>query len=144
VNTNWLQVPCKCADEDCECTPKSADPACMNQAADAVKEMVKDFHLLFPSQIDQSQCATRAADYASLGSDNTYVKYCGSGSKCKGHMCRREVTETERTAILNKHNELRALVASGNAKAQNNVTMEAAADMNELVWDDEIALGAQM
>ena len=45
--------------------------------------------------------------------------------------------------IVDKHNQLREMVASGKAKGMNGETLPAAKDMMELQWDDELAAGAQ-
>ena len=45
---------------------------------------------------------------------------------------------------MNKHNTLRNLVATGQAKGAGGETLPAATDMMQLTWDDDIAAGAQM
>ena len=46
--------------------------------------------------------------------------------------------------ILDAHNKLRQMVASGQATGLNGEALPAAEDMMELKWDDQLAAGAQM
>jgi hypothetical protein len=78
-----------------------------------------------------------------LGGDNTYVKFCGLDNQRCTKLGGRCLEQSEKDIILKKHNELRAMVAKGGLKAYDGV-LPSAANMNELVWDDELALGAQM
>ena len=51
--------------------------------------------------------------------------------------------QADKDAIVAKHNELRALVASGEETQGVGGGQPAAADMREMVWSDELATVAQ-
>ena len=76
--------------------------------------------------------------YCSLGNDNTMCKYCGIGPDCNSAVCSNELSTNEIQEILDKHNELRSLVAQGNQAGQPSAT-----NMNKLTWDSELARNAQ-
>jgi len=64
--------------------------------------------------------------------------YPGPSATCTANTFLRELSSDAKTAILDKHNELRSKVALGNEAGQ-----PAAANMMKLVWDDELELIAQ-
>ena len=71
-------------------------------------------------------------------------KYKGIGKACLGKVCARGLTKEQKAEILQKHNELRRRVAKGQEHlGVNGVGQPGAADMEELVWDDELAVVAQ-
>merc|ERR1711971_1164426 len=62
----------------------------------------------------------------------------GENDVCTGKTILRGMTDAGKATILAKHNELRRRVAKGEESGQ-----PAAADMRELVWDDELEAIAQ-
>ena len=72
-------------------------------------------------------------------------RYCGvNGDQCKSNMCSMGITdEEEKKIIVDKHNELRRYLAEGKETRGVNGTEPKAANMNELVWDDQVARVAQ-
>jgi len=78
------------------------------------------------------------ADYCAIDSEHTMCVHTGPSDECTGKTILRGMTEAGKVAILEKHNELRRRVAKGEESGQ-----PAAADMRELVWDDELEAIAQ-
>jgi len=76
--------------------------------------------------------------YCEIGSDHTMCKYPGPSDECTAKMKFRELSDAARTAILDKHNELRSRVALGQEPNQ-----PGAANMIKLVWDQELENIAQ-
>ena len=72
-------------------------------------------------------------------------QYCGvNGGQCGSNMCAMGITDEEEKKILvDKHNELRKHLAKGEETRGVNGTEPQAANMNQLVWDDEVARVAQ-
>jgi hypothetical protein len=65
---------------------------------------------------------------------------CGvNANACFNDFCQHGLSDAEKTDIVDKHNELRSLVANGNQAKQ-----PTASNMNKLQWDDELAKVAQM
>lgn len=52
--------------------------------------------------------------------------------------------QADKQAIVNRHNELRRMVAKGLAVGQNGAKTPKASDMFELKWDEDLAAGAQL
>ena len=71
--------------------------------------------------------------YCQRGCDNTMCQYCGIGEHC-GTVSKMELTDAEKSELLNKHNELRAKVANGQETGQPSAT-----NMKKLKWSDELA-----
>ena len=86
---------------------------------------------------DTEDCSDRS-QYCALGSDNTMCRFCGIGPECNDAVCSNELSTQEIQEIVDKHNELRSKVATGNQAGQ-----PAATNMNKLVWDEELARIAQ-
>merc|ERR1712203_264372 len=82
--------------------------------------------------------ASNTADYCAIDSQHTMCLHTGPSDACTGKTILRAMTEAGKTTILAKHNELRRRVAKGEESGQ-----PAAADMRELVWDDELEAIAQ-
>merc|ERR1712203_797837 len=78
------------------------------------------------------------ADYCAIDSEHTMCVHTGPSDECTGKTILRGMTDAGKVAILEKHNELRRRVAKGEESGQ-----PAAADMRELVWDDELEAIAQ-
>merc|ERR1711915_25568 len=76
-------------------------------------------------------------NWCSLGRDHTMCKYKGVGPRCP-KLISRGVTSAMRKAILNRHNQLRRMVAMGWQRGQ-----PPAANMRQLVWNPELANIAQ-
>merc|ERR1719322_2292045 len=72
------------------------------------------------------------------GDGNTMCLYKGMGDACNEKVCSRELTQEEKDAIVDKHNELRRRVAKGEEGDQ-----PGAANMAQLTWNDELATSAQ-
>jgi len=75
-------------------------------------------------------------------------EYCGRYShSCGTHVLARKINDdSEKTILVDKHNELRRRVAKGQEKKHAKGTsgpQPPASNMNELVWDDEVAKMAQ-
>lgn len=69
---------------------------------------------------------------------NTMCMYTGIGKACNDKVCLRELTQEEKDAIVDKHNELRRKVAKGEQEGQ-----PGASNMAQLTWNDELAISAQ-
>jgi len=69
---------------------------------------------------------------------NTMCMFTGIGSGCNGKVCLRELTQEQKDAILDKHNQLRRKVAKGEQEGQ-----PGASNMSQLTWNDELATTAQ-
>ncbi|XP_017084658.2 venom allergen 5 isoform X2 [Drosophila eugracilis] len=63
---------------------------------------------------------------------------CGVAFACNGKIIASGITTEERSIILQEHNRLRQLVATGRYPGQ-----PGAENMREIVWDDELAARAQ-
>ena len=73
-------------------------------------------------------------------------QYCGANTdQCGAQTCSRAIMTAEEKAVLvDKHNELRRKVAKGQESQGSPGPQPGASNMNELVWDDEVARVAQM
>ena len=74
--------------------------------------------------------------YCSLSPAHLLCSAAGPAARC-GSVFSRGLSSSERAAVLAEHNRLRAAVARGETR------QPAAADMRELVWDEELARLAQ-
>ena len=70
-------------------------------------------------------------------------QYTGLGSSCNGKVCTWGLTDEQKTQILDEHNKLRQRVARGEETLGFPGPQPGASNMNELVWDDELAVVAQ-
>ena len=68
----------------------------------------------------------------------------GVGATCGGGVYSRDVTEEEMKTILDIHNKYRARIAQGQERQGAPGPQPGAANMQELVWDPELATVAQM
>merc|ERR1711974_170036 len=82
--------------------------------------------------------SSNTAAYCAIDSQHTMCLHTGPSDVCTGKTILRGMTESGKAAILAKHNALRRRVAKGEESGQ-----PAAADMRELVWDDELEQIAQ-
>lgn len=71
-------------------------------------------------------------------SDHTMNMYSGPSSSCSSKTMYRELSESAKAAILDKHNELRRKVAKGEEWGQ-----PAAANMKKMYWNTELETVAQ-
>jgi len=85
-----------------------------------------------------SSGSSNTAAYCAIDSQHTMCLHTGPSDVCTGKTILRGMTESGKAAILAKHNALRRRVAKGEESGQ-----PAAADMRELVWDDELEQIAQ-
>lgn len=76
--------------------------------------------------------------YCRQNSQHTMCQYQGPAPSCFAKSVFRGLSTNTRKAVLDRHNELRSQVALGNQPGQ-----PAAADMNRLVWNTELANIAQ-
>jgi len=81
--------------------------------------------------------ATTAA-YCAIDPRHTMCLYQGPSEECKKKTIARGMSEAVKAAMVAKHNELRRKVAQGNQPDQ-----PPAANMRQLVWDEELATSAQ-
>merc|ERR1712150_31504 len=82
--------------------------------------------------------SSNTAAYCAIDSQHTMCLHTGPSDVCTGKTILRRMTESGKAVILAKHNALRRRVAKGEESGQ-----PAAADMRELVWDDELEQIAQ-
>ncbi|XP_043483695.1 venom allergen 5-like isoform X2 [Leptopilina heterotoma] len=83
-----------------------------------------------------------AVDYCSISSDHTMCKYKGPGPAC-GKERISGISEREIREILKVHNDFRSIVALGKERRGNPGPQPAAANMNALIWDNNLAEVAQ-
>merc|ERR1712121_328867 len=74
--------------------------------------------------------------YCAISPQHTMCKYSGISDSCK--LVHRGLTQEQKQAMVDKHNQLRRKVAKGNEPNQ-----PPAANMRKLVWNDELAEIAQ-
>ena len=75
-----------------------------------------------------------------LGNDNTMCRYTSMRSPCNRKICQYGPTEAQKKYIVDEHNKLRRKVAKGQ---ETRGGQPSAANMNKLVWSDELAEVAQ-
>lgn len=94
-------------------------------------------------------CGSSAQDdtdfYCNLSPEHTMCKYKDGvlGKACEDGAALIEITETDKVAIVKKHNELRSRVAQGNENLGLDGAQPSAANMMAMVWDDELAAVAK-
>ena len=115
----------------CACTAE-----CGCQGADTVKPPPACDNSKAPKTFD-IQCGD------GYGKDNSMCIFKGLGAACNNKVCSYGLTKEQQKEILDKHNELRRRVAKGLEGLGVGGSQPPAADMEELVWDDELAVTAQ-
>merc|ERR1712002_237552 len=96
------------------------------------------------------RCQSRNNPYCKLdswntrGADHTLCKYCGVNTEKCGKLDGQGITDEAKTILVETHNSLRRKVAKGQESRGSSGPQPGAANMNELVWDDEVAKIAQM
>ena len=118
--TQGLLHPCTCTQE-CGC----------GQAVQVVKSCPSG------DAPNADDCSDQEA-YCQLGQDNTMCQFCGVSPTCQNSFCANELDQDDIEEIVEKHNQLRALVANGGQVGQPSAT-----NMKKLKWDSELARIAQ-
>jgi len=70
-------------------------------------------------------------------------KFKGLGKACGKKVCTHGLTQEQKQQIVDEHNKLRRRVAQGQEASGYKGPQPGASNMNELVWDDELAVVAQ-
>jgi len=124
---------CDCSITDCNCASSGDQTSSPSLPCD---------NSVVPTS---SSCSADKTKYCTLGQDNTKCEYCGvNTAQCGYQICALGITdEKEKAIIVDKHNELRRKVAKGEETQGLYQGQPGASDMNELVWDDEVADMAQ-
>ena len=81
--------------------------------------------------------ARAMTDYCALTPQHTLCQHSGPGPRCGAAPPTSGLSAEERAAVVAQHNRLRAVVARGETN------QPSAADMQELQWDEELAMVAQ-
>ncbi|KAI9560006.1 hypothetical protein GHT06_014016 [Daphnia sinensis] len=81
--------------------------------------------------------------YCRLSSQHTMCRFQSDGSKCDGTVSARGVDRSNRQEILQTHNTLRSIVASGQESRGQPGPQPQASNMQMMTWDDELATVAQ-
>ena len=81
--------------------------------------------------------ARAMTDYCALTQEHTLCQHSGPGPRCGAAPPTSGLSPEERAAVVAQHNRLRAAVARGET------SQPSAADMQELQWDEELAVVAQ-
>ncbi|CAB4068076.1 CRISP [Lepeophtheirus salmonis] len=81
--------------------------------------------------------------YCRISPQHTMCRYQGINSKCGNVISREVMSQAERNEIVNLHNQARSKVALGKETRGRNGPQPPAANMFELVWDNELANVAQ-
>jgi len=97
--------------------------------------------LLFCSNLSR---ASRQQEYCKISQQHTLCTNKGIGGECGIGANSRDVTEDEMKIILDIHNKYRARIAQGQERQGTPGPQPQAANMQELVWDPELATIAQM
>jgi len=97
--------------------------------------------LLFCSNLSR---ASRQQEYCKISQQHTLCTNKGIGAECGMGANSRDVTEDEMKTILDIHNKYRARIAQGQERQGTPGPQPQAANMQELVWDPELATIAQM
>ncbi|KAL7641608.1 UNVERIFIED_CONTAM: hypothetical protein RMT77_007481 [Armadillidium vulgare] len=78
-------------------------------------------------------------DYCGLNNDHVLCGEAKFHSRCGDKLMYRDYSKDEIEIMLEIHNEFRSKVASGFLSFQGQIYFPEAADMEELVWDEELA-----
>nr|CAH0104826.1 unnamed protein product [Daphnia galeata] len=81
--------------------------------------------------------------YCRLSSQHTLCRFQSDGEKCDGSVSRRGVENKNRQVILEAHNALRSIVASGQESRGQPGPQPQASNMQIMTWDVELANVAQ-
>uniref|UniRef100_A0A0N8B0Y2 Venom allergen n=1 Tax=Daphnia magna TaxID=35525 RepID=A0A0N8B0Y2_9CRUS len=81
--------------------------------------------------------------YCRLSSQHTMCRFQNDGPKCDGTVSTRGVDRSNRQVILQTHNTLRSIVASGQESRGQPGPQPRASNMQMMTWDDELATVAQ-
>merc|ERR1712227_1131541 len=83
------------------------------------------------------------ADYCAQSSGHTMCKYAGPSNDCAAKTEVRELSDSAKQAILDKHNELRRRVAKGEETGGINAPQPGATNMKKMFWNTELEAIAQ-
>jgi len=83
------------------------------------------------------------SDYCSISKQHTMCQYKGAGPACNGQPLARGVTQQEIMQILDVHNRYRSLIARGEEKRGKPGPQPPAANMKQMIWDEELSQIAQ-
>jgi len=92
--------------------------------------------MLMPMVLAQS-------DYCSITPKHTMCQYKGAGPACNGQPLARGVSKQEIQQILEVHNRYRSLIARGEERRGRPGPQPGAADMKQMIWDEELSIIAQ-
>jgi len=103
---------------------------------------IDDIESLIRSITNSSDC-----DWSQFGSNHTVnltpLDECEKFKMDPGPIYLREISEDDKKAILEIHNNLRSRVAAGKEKKGNPGPQPSATNIQELVWNDQLAVAAQ-
>jgi len=83
------------------------------------------------------------SDYCSITPKHTMCQYKGAGPACNGQPLARGVSKQEIQQILEVHNRYRSLIARGDERRGKPGPQPPAADMKQMIWDEELSIIAQ-
>eukprot|EP00092_Neocalanus_flemingeri_P074856 GFUD01092631.1.p1 GENE.GFUD01092631.1~~GFUD01092631.1.p1 ORF type:complete len:564 (-),score=152.43 GFUD01092631.1:25-1716(-) len=83
------------------------------------------------------------SDYCLISPQHTMCQYEGAGPACNGQPLARGVTKEQIVEILDVHNRYRSLIARGEETRGSPGAQPPAANMKQMVWDNELARIAQ-
>jgi len=86
---------------------------------------------------------TMGQDYCEISSKHTLCNHQVPGPSCNGKHIGRGVTKQEIQEILDVHNRLRAIISRGEETRGSPGPQPSAADMREMIWDEELSRVAQ-
>ncbi|XP_057366182.1 peptidase inhibitor 16-like [Daphnia carinata] len=81
--------------------------------------------------------------YCRLSSQHTMCRFLSDGAKCDGTVSTRGLDRNNRQMILQTHNTLRSIVASGQESRGQPGPQPQASNMQMMMWDEELAAVAQ-
>jgi len=110
----------------------------MSQCGAGDMEMVTGTPPVKPQPTKPQSPVASNKEYCALSQDHTMCKYPGPSNECAAKTLVKDFTEAGKKKIVEKHNELRRRVAKGEEPNQ-----PKAANMREMVWNDELAAIAQ-
>jgi len=82
-------------------------------------------------------------DYCAISPQHTMCQYKGAGPACNGQPLARGVSSQEIQQILDVHNRYRSLIARGEERRGSPGPQPPAADMKQMIWDEELSIIAQ-
>ena len=137
--------PCNCGCTDgCGCKHSTNGGGCATSGSGTTTTTDPNPACDSSSVPSSPDCTSAKETYCAIGKDNTRCLYCGVDKDKCPNVCGRGLTQEEKDAILAKHNELRRKVAKGlETQSTNGQNQPIATNMNELLWDEDLAVMAQ-